>query len=513
MRYCAFCANEVTDEVTSCPFCGKRMPKSATAGGTEHDKTKAAAVSPPGPPATYPLPMAGEGATVRGFAPVMPPTAQEPAYQIGHGQRAPTSEPTLPAMGAPGVMFAPISGEVSSSPGGSPADPPAAPIVAPIVAPTITVPPNAESATQAEPGGAFDPISPPPTTVAMDSGVSPMPPAPLGLMGCLPYVFAVMSARRLRASAVRNLHVQIEGEKQKIHEALRDLGQSARRAANSPALAHEEINRLIALEEDRGQAEAAKGALDAQLAAEEERFEQSERGHRSAADAHRAELTSAQGDLDQVNTEINRQQQVLTEADQQGQALKKERQSAESQAQKTLDVAEKEALIRSAAEKDVALDDLAQRRHATETALATASAPKAALEQRVIAAQTGLDQAQAAITTARQELNVRRKEIDKGRREGGMQVTQLEREIMHAQVVVGGVLNTHRSPSEDGSFEEHYGRIDGHHRMSDEKMRRISALETEGDGYDRDAHKKGLILLGSLIGLFTMTVLILVLVL
>lgn len=516
MRYCAFCANEVTDAVESCPFCGKRMPKPGGIGAAKEAEQKGAAIGGEahGAPITYPLPAAGEGATVRGFAPVTPaPPNAGPAHHVDTQLAWSSDESGAPTAADPPPTAPPPASEVTGG-FGAPAD-------GAIVPPAITMP------VEDGPGGlapATLPLAPdhapaPPAEeehgereqAAIDSGVGPMPPAPLGLMGCLPYVFAVMSARRLRAATIRGLHVQIEGEKQKIHDALRDLGQAARRSANPPTIARQEIDRLIALEEDRGQAEAAKGALEAQLAAEEDRFVQSERGHRSTAEAHRAELTAAQGDLSQVDAEINRHRQALSELQRQADTLEKERQNAETRAQKASDEAEREVLIRSAAEKDVALDDIAQKKGAAETAMATASGPRAALEQRVSAAQAGLERAQAAIEAARQELESRRKLIDEERRHGGMQVTQLEREIMHAQVVVGGVLDSHRPSSDDGSFEEHYGQVDSHRRITDEKMRQISALDVERDAYDQGAHKRGLILLGSIVGLLALTVLIVVL--
>lgn len=506
MRYCAFCANEITDEVDSCPFCGKKLPKQGAAKAAAEDVVAGASTGSEAP-LTYPLPAAGEGATVRGFAPVtLPPRTPSGAAD----DERPTTAPAVNVAAAPTLLSSDVITDPAAALGtDAPLVPPA--ITAPVdgQGPGVPIAPTPASPSQPMAGAA---PSREPQAVTYP-GVAPMPEAPVGLMQCIPYVFAVVSARRLRAAAKRDLDGQIEAEKHKVHEVLRDLGQAARRASPTPDVARDEIARLIALEEERSRAEQAKGALDAELSAEEERFVQSEGGHRSTAEAHRAELTAAQGDLQQVDAEIARHQQVLQEHEKRRVALLKERDHAEARAQKAEDTAEKEVLIRSAAEKDVAMQEVAQAMGIAESALATASAPRAALEQRVLAARAGLEQAQAAIAAARQQLEARRKVIDEQRRQGGMQVTRLEREIMHAQVVVGSTLDTHRPPSEDGGFEEHYGRIDSHRRLIDEKMRQISQLDMEAESYDRAAHKKGLSLLGGGVGLLALIILILVLVL
>ena len=321
----------------------------------------------------------------------------------------------------------------------------------------------------------------------------PMPQAPAGLFGALPYLLALWRGQWERKTLITRLNGEIACISAQLEEIFRDLGRIAHRQQPRP----QSLGRELAALDQLHQAHASGGQRREELAAGLEQtlaaFEAAHRGERE----HLKELAERAAVATDEQAAVRRSQQAqrseLSELDRQIKAREKTLADKQSRAPQTSDPALREVLIRGIAELDIALADLGSQRELLVGQLDALDAPLATLKSELEGNRNEQAALRQILGSAERELELQNLATREEIRRCAAEQSQLDREISRALAAAGQALD--RSRIAAAPYEESYGGIDRYRGELGEVMRLIRLLEQERESFDPAARKKGLALL------------------
>jgi chromosome segregation ATPase len=361
-----------------------------------------------------------------------------------------------------------------------------------------------------------DPLAPTAAQTALDramrdgeDAVAPMPhDGPPGFFGGVPYLFAVIGARSKHQKAIRSLQRQTADEQHKLDEILRDLGKRARDATLEHGATDGAMTELRALEGKRAVAQQGLEELEQQLEQEQQVFEAVETDCGQRTEAARQEAASLQSQLDEKNGQLRDQESKLAQEDKQLRTLVKQRDDKRNQANKTADAAQQEVLQRAVADLGVQIGDWEKHRETTQAEIDALRPPIESLQAQLREARLRIQQAQKELGAARQTLAAKKREIDGAKRQRGVDLAGLDRQIAEKLLAVGQALDGDRIAAAE--FDGLYDQSDVTRARIEQVQQRAAFLTEERDNYDKLAYRNGLIVVAGGAGLLLVAIVLLV---
>lgn len=496
MRFCPFCSEELNDDAAHCVYCGKRLPSRTPATGTpiQPAKTEPDAVMPPPPPTAAEPELPKK--TVFGFAApdALPPPPPPPSI-VPPRTPPPDVPPVAPAAEEDVPSLASLTADIE------PLAPPAPPPIAP---PPPLPPPTPAPAVDLQPV----PPVPGPTTgapagskaAAALAALAPMPTeGPVGLFGCLPYWFAVLGARLKRSGVISAFRRESADEQRRLEEILRDLGRQARKVELQHPPVDPVMSQLRQLESQRAGVESANAGITGQLKEAEATFERVSTDCNGRIQAAQQELASTQAALNEKNNGLRGVKAQIAQVDRELGRLASALRAKTAQGAKAPDAAKQQSLEQEAEALTSQIEQLEGQRATLEAQAGQVEAPVAELTAQLADIRGRLQTAQQELAAARQQLAGTKRSLGAEGAKAGQELTRLDREMAQQFLEIGRLLETQRIAHPD--FEELFGRIDEAKQTLGGHEQQIAALESERESYDRNAAKKGLILLLSAVGL------------
>jgi len=457
MRFCPFCASELSDDAVRCAFCGKGLPQRPRAGldrAARNGASDAAeTVSSIDEAATQALPVARRlkrDATPSRLTAKLPTPERhviESSSQQPERREASSGDLTmLPAMPPP-----PARALLAHSGANTAAD---------------QLPPMQQE-------------------------------APPGLIASLPYFLQVAKARYQRRGIVRAFRKEIDAEHIEIDDTLRELARIARQKDAVPAAAAQPDGAVTALEASRKGLVGNGQELDTQLAEAERQLNQ-------IIEECNQRRQRTETEIDQIEQALTlkRRQQAevrarLAEEEKHIKLLQRERDDNRTLAAKEAKADLQEDLQQLAAEKGVQIGDWDKKRAASLAELGQLRGPIEEAEKQVQVARTTVQELERHLGHARQQFNSTKRQIEAEKRTVGQEITRVDREIAAALMTLGRALDAQREDSD--VFGDYFSRLDVHRRAVEAREQRIAELHSEQQEYDPTAYQRGMIVLGSLV--------------
>jgi len=399
-------------------------------------------------------------------------------------------------------------------------------------APQNPLPPAVEThpalkATPAELGGDTDenapnrPMDGTHTPVLPTMALPPMPPPPRSgkIVEAVLYLPPLAKAIWARKKAQDNIRSLLHGDQKLLDQVLRDLGRAAREAKlDVPAVA-EEMRRVRAEEDRRGQADQLIMEIGQNREKELERWGAEEAERKQDFDEREGQIRGAEEELRQKGDDRRVHDAERAKIDAQIRALEKKAAQEDARAGKA-DVTppEKGGGPNTAANARAAAD--AARKEATglipsrdiaRAKVEALDAPIAALTKQVVDGRAALSVKRKELTEAQASHKRQLAQFDAEKNRAESEREAAEREMSQRFVAAGTLLNLNRV--QDARFQPLYDRIDELKAGVNSREAAIVRLEGERRGYDRSAVQKGLVTIGIAAGaLILLLIIVLILV-
>ncbi|MCC6748164.1 MAG: hypothetical protein IT371_10925 [Deltaproteobacteria bacterium] len=335
--------------------------------------------------------------------------------------------------------------------------------------------------------------------------------SPANFFAGLPYFFHVLGGRLRHQQVARHFQRELQAEGRKLEELLRDLGKVARQTGLRHPGALAELEAIEALENQRGAADAGSAELDERLKGEEQKFAALEADCTARSQHAQQVIAQTQATLNERNTELRTVKGRLAEAERQVKAFTKQRDDKLAAEAKSQDPAQQEVLQRAAAELAVQIGDHEQQREAAAAEVARLQGPIDQLNATLQEARGRLQEAQKELGAGRQTLAGLKRDVSAQKRQQGVAITKLDRELAEKFLALGRALDAGRVGAPE--FTELYARLDATRAEMTERENQAQAVLAARDTYDRQGYKNGLILVLSIAGLVLALALTLIIIL
>ncbi len=324
----------------------------------------------------------------------------------------------------------------------------------------------------------------------------------------LPYLIKVTGARLKRAGVMRSFQREIKEEEGRQDEILRNLGQLARKIELSQPELADAMGVVKSLEQQLEEVELGQSELTVRGTQEEEQFTQTEAGLNTQIEEVGQQISAAQDALQVKNEETKGIKARLAEQDKNLKTLMAQRDAKRSKATKEKDPGLRRDYEQDAAELAVEIGDGEKQRETIAAELTVLEVPVAELNEQLKKAREKRMQLQKGVTEAKQALAHSKRQLQTEGRKQGVEITRLEKEISAKFLVMGRILEEHRST--DPQLSQLYGDNDRSKEEIRQRQDCISTLEIERESYDRPGVKNGKILAGSIAGLLGAIILTLI---
>jgi hypothetical protein len=458
----------------------------------------------------------------------VPPT-EEPATSVD----APfsTKRPSAPPKPAPGPnpLGARALAPSTTPPWGATAREAAPSTVRPPPAPLPPPPGNALPPMRTDP---FEPETNPATALppvsaadadesVVDESLPPMPAPPgPGLMPAVTYLLPLGKAVWARMKAQNTIKEQLHADQRFLDDALHDLGRAAWSEPQRPGELREELERADEDDLRRREADKEVAQLDMSIATERERWVDDERSRKEDIALREAEVSRLEGDLAERRRAQRIEDKVFQTVAARLAAVEKKRDQliakaahAETMPPEKGGGAHTAANLRKEAEDlQREIDGIGPDCNEADARVRALDAPILELEQNLGAAREGLTQAQAGLVAARQANADTNQTLEGARARNEEIKTTAEKGIRLRLVSTGTLLNLHRLdvPQYRAKLAPIYARLDELKQVATNREARIAALDAERRDFDRPAMQRGVIVVGSALGVFLLVLVVVI---
>lgn len=359
------------------------------------------------------------------------------------------------------------------------------------------------------------------TPVLPTMALPPMPPPPRGgkIVDSVMYLLPLAKAIWARKKAQDNIRALLHGDQKLLDQVLRDLGRAAREAKlDVPAVA-EEMRRVRAEEDRRGNADKQIMELEENREKELQRWGAEDAERNQELNEKETAIRTAEEELRKKGDERRVHDAERAKIDAQIRALEKKAAQEDARAAKA-DV--------TPPEKGGGPNTAANARAAADSARkeATGLIPSRDIARAKVEALDGpIGQLTKQVVDGRAALGLKRKELTEAQASHKRTLAQFEtdkrrceaeregaeREMSQRFVAAGTLLNLNRV--QDNRFQSLYDRIDELKAGVNAREAAIVRLEGERRGYDRPAVQKGLLAIGIAAGAVILLMIILIIVL
>lgn len=397
-------------------------------------------------------------------------------------------------------------------------DPPLESLLPPVAPRPVSKPPPAPGPLVVADPRSFAVIETPPPAILqpLPPELAMLPPMPLapaspGLFSSVTYLYPVARAYLARRTAQSRVRTMLAGDQRALDGALGELGRAARDARlEAPAL-REEMRELEQGEQRRAGVEAEALQIGERRGNEVELFAQKEVDAQAAIATQEEMVRKADEELRLIAEQRRTEQQLLSGVDAEIKTLERKAQALEARAAKgPPGDPQAAAAAQEAAQARSLAGGMAPRRAEIPPRIAELEGPLAEKTQAVQAARTELAAARKGLALLAGEKRDALAAFDQRLTHLGSEQQKAAGEISRRFVTIGTLLNLNRV--EDDRFTALYARVDELKAALTDREALIARLESERNGFDHAAVQKGLLLVGSGVGVLLVLSLILIIV-